>query len=239
MEYDIIGFCSENYRGCYNFSIESWLATNARKIYVYTDGWTDDTRNGRIEFINISQKDTEWVVNTGKKVDCMLDYWNREGTLDNFCFLDMDNYVVSDLAEVFDMIETIGLTRIYTRTTSAGNVFFIKNEISKKFLDDWSIKQEEHKQSKDWTGHHGTAYDQWSLHELTAKDLNIHNNEKVTVNQYKITSLVNEIWNCEHDDIDLWCRMISQNKSKLLHFKMGRWSDERLVNRIKHIISQY
>ena len=239
MKYDIIGFCSENYKACYDFSIQSWLATNARKIYIYTDGWSDDTQDGRVEFINISQKDIEWVVNTGKKVDCMLDYWNREGTLDNFCFLDMDNYVVSDLAEVFDMIETIGLTRIYTRTTSAGNVFFTKNEISKKFLDEWYIKQKEWKESKDWTGHHGTAYDQWSLHELTAKDLNIHNNEKVTVNQYKITSLVNEIWNCEHDDIDLWCRMISQNKSKLLHFKMGRWSDERLVNRIKHIISQY
>jgi hypothetical protein len=232
MEYDIIGFCSENYKGGYEFSIESWLATNARKIYIYTDGWSDDTRNGRIEFINITQKDTEWVVNTGKKVDCILDYWNREGTLDNFCFLDVDNLIVSDISEVFDMIETVGLTRIYTRTTSAGNVFFTKNNLSKKFLDEWAVKQEEHKQSKDWTGHHGTAYDQWSLHELTKNDID-------NANVYKITSLDEKIWNCEHDSIDAWCQLILQNRCKLLHFKMERWKNAKLVNYIKNILKTY
>jgi len=239
MKYDIIGFCSENYKACYDFSIESWLATNARKIYIYTDGWDDDTRNGRIEFINITQKDTEWVINTGKKVDCILDYWTREGTLDNFCFLDVDNFIVSDITEVFNMIKTIGLTRIYTRTTSAGNVFFKKNNISKKFLDEWAVKQEEHKQSKNWSGHHGTAYDQWSLHEIASRDLNIHKKYDVTENQYKITSLTNEIWNCEHDNANTWMQMIADNKCKILHFKMGYWRNQNLVRAIKNIIDTY
>jgi hypothetical protein len=232
MKYDIIGFCSENYKACFEFSIQSWLATDARKIYMYTDGWTDNTYDGRIEYINITQKDTEWVVNTGKKADCILDYWEREGTLNNFCFLDVDNYIVSDISEVFEMIETIGLTRIYTRSTSSGNMFFTKNDISKKFLNEWYKKQEEWKHSKDWTGHHGTAYDQWSLHELTKNDID-------NANEYKVTSLVNEVWNCEHDDIDTWCQLISKNRCKLLHFKMGRWRNINLVNKIKHIISQY
>ena len=59
IQYDIIGFCSENYKACDQFSIESWLATKARKIYIYTDGWTDDNRGGRIVFVNITEKESE------------------------------------------------------------------------------------------------------------------------------------------------------------------------------------
>ena len=140
IQYDIIGFCSENYKACYQFSIESWLATKARKIYIYTDGWTDDNRGGRIVFVNITEKDTSWINNVGKKLDCILDYWDRGDSIDNFCFLDVDNYITSDITEIFEVNKTIGLTRINTPVTvSAGNVFITKNEISKRFLDDWKI----------------------------------------------------------------------------------------------------
>jgi len=235
MKYDILGFCSENYTDCYKFSIESWLATNARKIYIYTDGWEGDTKDGRIVFVNITQKDTNWINNVGKKLDCILDYWEREDSIDNFCFLDVDNYITSDISEVFETIKTIGLTRIDLphKTVSAGNVFLIKNNLSKKFLHEWKALQESHRESQNWPKDHwGVAYDQTSLHELTWNDIN-------NTNEYQITSLVSKIWNCEHNIDKHWLDKIKTNKCKILHFKAHKWKDKKLVDEIKSIVANY
>tara|TARA_E500000305_G_scaffold94884_2_gene84031 strand:+ start:1493 stop:2983 length:1491 start_codon:yes stop_codon:yes gene_type:complete len=234
-QYDILGFCSENYKDCFDFSIKSWLSTNARKIYIYTDGWTDDTQDDRIKFIDITEKDSNWINNVGKKLDCIIDYWDREDSIDNFCFLDVDNYITSDISEIFEINKTIALTRIDLphKTVSAGNVFFNKNKISKKFLFDWKKLQDKHKIEKSWDKNHwGVAYDQTSLHELTWADIKGNN-------EYKITSLDSKIYNCEHNSNHFWVEKIKESKSKILHFKAKKWQDEKLVQEIKKIIENF
>ena len=235
MTYDIITYCSENYKDCFNFSIDSWLKTNARRIYIYTDGWSDDRFDNRVQFINISDKESNWVENVGKKLICIDDYWYRSDTCNYFCFLDMDNYITADISEIFENTTTVSLTRIDLphKTVSAGNVFFFKNDLSREFLDKWIQLQNEHRISTKYHEHYrGVAHDQTSLHELTWNDLR-------GANRYNIVSLVSHIYNAEHNDFWHHKNKVTQYKSKIIHFKDQRWKNQQFVNEMKDIISKF
>jgi hypothetical protein len=230
MQYDIIGFCSENYKECYEFSIDSWLSTDARKIFIYTDGWSDETQDDRVQFVNIKEKETDWVKNVGNKITCINDYWKREDSIDDFCFLDVDNYITRDMTHIFEKNKTVGLTRIGMsgKTVSSGNVFLKKNPITRKFLDDWLILQEEHRVKGNWRSNQ-VAYDQSSIHNMTLRDIS-------GPNQYQITSFDGNVYNSEDDNNTLWLQKIAQYKPVLLHFKANRWKDKDLFKQIKPLI---
>lgn len=70
-EYNIISYCSENYKDCFFFSIDSWINTNASKIFIYTDGWSLENFNEKVQFIPFFSKTENWVDNTSNKVLCV------------------------------------------------------------------------------------------------------------------------------------------------------------------------
>jgi len=233
--YDIITYCSENYKNCFEFSIKSWIESDVRKIYVYTDGWSDESLSEKLVFVNISEKTDDWVKNVGKKIMCVNHYWNLLDSVDCFCFLDMDNYITAPFGEVFDSIQSVGLTRIDLphKTVSAGNVFIRKNEISRKFVDAWESLQTEHQSTKSYhNGYRGVAHDQTSLHDLTWEDLR-------GSNQYKITSLASHTYNSEAGRETDHLMKVRDHKSKIIHFKDHRWKNPGFVNAMMTIISQF
>tara|TARA_Y100000385_G_scaffold246985_1_gene266684 strand:+ start:2053 stop:2763 length:711 start_codon:yes stop_codon:yes gene_type:complete len=234
MQYDIIAFCSENYRGCYEFSINSWLDTKVRKIFIYTDGWEDVDQDDRVVFVNLTDnKESDWVKNVGHKITCINDYWDRVDSIDDFCFLDVDNYITRDITHIFEHNKTVGLTRIGMRgkTVSSGNVFLKKTPSTRKFIDDWLKLQEEHKVKGKWKNNQ-VAYDQSSIHNLTIEDIS-------GPRQYSITSFSGDIYNSEDDHNPTWIEKIKHFKPYLLHFKANRWKDANLFKRIKLIVDDF
>jgi hypothetical protein len=146
-EYSIFTMCSKNYKDAYEFVINSWLKSSAKKIYIYTDdpGWK--SKNDRVSIVNLFKETTDdWLTNTGRRA-----FVGKEAAASisgDLIFLDIDCFLVKDLGYMFDKYDfDFAVTRLFNMETdvSAGMYLFRNTEKNRKFFDLWI----EH-QNKNW-----------------------------------------------------------------------------------------
>ena len=141
-EYSIFSMCTKNYRDAYEFVIDSWLKTKARKIYIYTDdeNWKSD--NSRIKIIRLFDESDDWLVNVGRKFMVAKDVVKFNDEL--LMFIDIDCYFVNDVGYIFDKYDfDFAVTRLYKMDTeiNSGLYFFHNTKHNRKFIDDWNTDQ--------------------------------------------------------------------------------------------------
>ncbi len=142
--YSIFTLCSKNYRDAYDFVIDSWLRTNAKNIYVYTDdpNWKSD--NERVKIIKLFDKEsTDWLVNVARKYKVAgnaMKYGDEA-----LMFLDIDCYIVNDIGYLFDKYDfDFAVTRLLRKriAINSGLYLFRNTKHNKRFVSDWAVEQE-------------------------------------------------------------------------------------------------
>lgn len=168
--YSIITLCTKNYRKAYNFVIDSWLRTDAERIYVYTDDPEWKSNNDRVEIVHYFRPSDDWLLNVGKKVFCCMDSIKRQ-LADNFIFLDIDCYITAELGNLFNPYFDIAATRVDEPRldTSTGFFCFRNNEIIKKFFFQWQADQETVRKNRRGIKEGCGAYEQIAFSELIRK----------------------------------------------------------------------
>ena len=122
MGYMIYSLCSANYRDAFDFVIDSWLASDAGHIRIYTDdpSWKDD----RVELKCMFEPSTDWLVNAARKSNATLDAVQTISA-ENIVFLDIDCLLTGDIGHVFEKDFDIAVTRLEREFCSNG-VFFMR-----------------------------------------------------------------------------------------------------------------
>jgi hypothetical protein len=141
-EYSIFSVCTKNYRDAYEFSIDSWLRTDVKYIYIYTDDpdWKSD--NDRVKIIKLFGETDDWLTNIGRKVDAV-----RHAVTfgdERLIFMDIDCYLVNDIGYVFDVYDfDFAVTRLHRTNidVSSGIYFFLNTPANRKFIDVWDREQ--------------------------------------------------------------------------------------------------
>lgn len=140
--YSIFSVCTKNYRDAYEFSIDSWLRTGVKNIYIYTDDANWKSNNDRVKIIKLFDETDDWLTNIGRKVDAVRDVV-RFGD-ERLIFMDIDCYLVNDIGYVFDVYDfDFAVTRLHRTNidVSSGIYFFLNTERNRKFIDAWGKEQ--------------------------------------------------------------------------------------------------
>jgi hypothetical protein len=234
--FDIVTFCSENYGDALDFALPSWLTkANADKIVIYTDGkvggkWKSA---GKIEFREEYDPSDDWHVWALRKPDVVRKYIKSKKDDNVFLLTDLDCYALGSWK--IKMNGWLGVMR-WDKTIDdpspkrAVSVFYGRVcENMKRFTNDWIGMTQELSQSHVHTP--GTqGFDQVAFQiavELYSKS-------------YKGIFPVNEnIYSSENDSLEKWEYLITKyrKKVKCLHFKGGRWRDQKLVDKMLGIVN--
>jgi hypothetical protein len=215
----ILSFATKSYLQAYERMIPSWL-DKAEEIVVYTDGHQFP------EYPNVRQiplaglgKDNREDAFADKIL--IIDEYFKDNPAENVAYLDMDCFVFEKFDEVFEHDFDIAGTKWDVLVGgkmrfNAGVIFFKKGEGVRVFIEDWKRKSLELKSKNTY------LYEQTALEELLNDS---HTGQKL----YKMKPLPQNIYNNRGDDNRRWKAHLSKTKAKIIHFKAGRWMDERLI----------
>ena len=162
--YSIFTVCTRNYRDASDFSIDSWLATKARHIYVYTDDPTWVAKTDRISILPVFSASDSWLINVGHKARAFRRILD-ETPCENVVFLDADCYVWSEIGGVFEKDFDLAVTRFLKGVTISSGIWFSRNnQRTKDFTNAWLKKQDEFNPAPTGSRHRiGSSYSQNSF----------------------------------------------------------------------------
>lgn len=227
-KFEIFAYCSESYRDAYDFVIKSWLSSGAEKITIYSD-YNYNSGDSRIEFINMFDKSDDWIVGTGRRLDAIRHYSDKnKGTDKNILFMDIDCLITSPIEHVWDNKDfDIGITRLfnshqYTSKTATAGLWFARLTPSYyNFIDDWLSLASTYKNEKKGIEPFRISYVQYSFTDVAMSG--------IKNNKYKILSMDERIYNSERSDLVEWYKDIKKYRPKILHFKGRRFRDNKIV----------
>ena len=232
LSYDIVTYCSQSYMQAFDRNIASWLKnTKAKNIYIYTD--TNPAKfknkNKRIIIKPMFKKCNDWIINVGKKTECILDYLVLTDSK-NFAFIEMDCMIFEDFGEVFMSDMDISVTRMfseesYTHATITCGVWFANiNDNTKQFFNHWHIQSNKYKEAGIGVYAGLIAYDQLSFTDMI---------RPAFINKtMKVNPLNEKIYNCEHSKMDILIDIIIKKRPKIIHFKGGKFKNQEYVETI-------
>lgn len=143
MDYDIFTICTKNFKDAYDFVIDSWLLTDVKKIYIYTDDKLWISKNNRVEIVSVLKETTDWMKIIGNKSMVCRDMLKFKH---NTIFLDIDCFLTDDLGHIFKQDFDFAVTRLITENpqlrVSTGIIFMKYNKKLFEFMNDWILKQE-------------------------------------------------------------------------------------------------
>lgn len=230
MPFEIVTYCSENYKDSLDFTLPSWLTNSlASKITIYTDSNKIKSENKKIQVIPFFPKDDDWVVNVGRKTSCIVNYLqtNHEP---NFAFLESDCYVLSDFSEIFLEDFDLAVTRMFSKelhtyaTITSGVWFTHSSPKAIQILKDWNTISKQYYQHNIGINRNTIAYDQLSFTDLIRP--------LYAKNEANIYPLEEDIYNSEHSKLENWIIKLKKTKPKILHFKGQKFRDKRLVHTV-------
>lgn len=137
-EYMIFSMCSGNYRDAYDFVIDSWLATDASCVRIYTDDkqWRDE----RVEIVSMFEPSSDWLVNAARKA-VVTEHAVHHSDVENIVFLDIDCLLTGGVGHVFELDFDIAVTRLEREFCSNG-VFFMRASKVHDFVFAYALAQE-------------------------------------------------------------------------------------------------
>lgn len=220
--YLIITLCTKNYRKAYDFVIDSWLRTDAERIYVYTDDSEWKSNNDRVEIVHYFIPSDDWLLNVGKKVFCCLAAIKILDT-DNFIFIDIDCYITAKLGDIFDHDFDIAATRVDEPKldTSTGFFCFRNNERLRKFFLRWQADQETARRKRRGVKEGCGAYEQIAFSELLRK---MRKNGEL-----KVLSLNADWYNRKTRLALINHQALKDKRLKVLHFYTKSFLDEKCI----------
>lgn len=229
-DFEIFAYCSENYLDAYEFVIDSWLATSATKITIYTD-FDLKPKNKRIEIINMFPKSEDWIVGTGRRLDIIKHFSEKnKNTGKNVLFMDIDCYIVRDIGYVFSKSFDIGITRLYPRgsysnkTATAGLWFARMTEGYSKFINDWDKLAKQYYSRGKGIKPHLISYVQYSFTDISHMG--------IKTKAYNILALEERMYNSEHSVTKDWIDLVKRYGPDILHFKGRRFRKAGIVDQI-------
>lgn len=241
--FDIVSYCSLNYKDAYDFVIDSWIKNSlCNNITIYTDGDLIKSNNPKVKIIKLFNKySNDWLIGTGRRLDALKHYINSKPQCDFFCFFDIDCYVVKPFVEIFDIMKPffdLTVTRLFPRTenssiTSTAGLFFIKNnQAGCDFISDWKLLSDKYKQEKRGVEPYKISHVQYAFTKMVMQGYDLRK-------MYKVYVASEKIYNSENSIDSRWLKEIERNHPKILHFKGRRWRNQNLVKRIFSIVDQY
>jgi len=225
--FEIFAYCSRNYEDSYRFVINSWtVPDNVTKVTIYTD-WNLKETNPKVEIINMFPESNSWIVGTGRRLDVIKDYSDRnKGQNKNVLFLDIDCYLVSDISEVFTREFDIAITRLFSgegyanRTATAGLWFAKLTPGYYNFIEDWFKRAEQLKTAGYGVEDHRISYVQYSFTDVA----------RMQTSRYSVLPIDEKVYNSEHSDERTWYNLIRKHKPKILHYKGRRFRDPKITS---------
>ena len=227
MSFDIVTYCSHNYKDALNFVLPSWLGkSGCDNIWIYTDGFeTEWSQNERIEICDDFEKSDSWVENVGRLPWAAYNYFHKESRLrrkKDFCLMGVDCLATGDWLEAFEGTNWITCTR----EKKPVNIFWAKNcEKTLYFINAWLGLSNFYRANNQYVEPYYAAYDQKSFgHLIKLCD--------------GVRWLNKNIWANEENNLEQWLDNVRahKNKIKMLHFKGRRWHDKELIEKILNII---
>lgn len=224
MSYNIITYCSKTYLPCLKQSINTWLNTGAQQIFVYSDGIPKLFSNEEVVVKNIFEPTKLRSVNCFRKAIALKHHMDNYKHL-NIVLLDVDCFVFGELGSVFDDNFDIAVTctkspvKRKINDINAGVLFVKHSHLTEEFVDDWSEKAEDFRQSQ--------SQDQEWLNRVVKKNkhLIVHVLDQKCYNHYPHINLPQNIAN--------WINDIEKcDEIKIIHMAFGLWKSIELVNSI-------
>lgn len=228
MEYHIVTYCSSNYWQALESSISSWLDSDAQTVNVYTD-WDPTTHPGLTIHSTFDSCD-DYGTNCVRKSEALLDFCLKNPDKRHIIMLDIDCYILNNLAEAFkEECFDVGVTvyanlkpRQRLRNVSAGVLFVNNTPQARKFLLQWINNQK-----LDY--HQTRGRDQRNLSLLLYKNplgIRIHQFDYSVWNAHPMTKI----------DVQHLCDWVEtlDKDCKILHLAFGLWKNKQLIGRLVH-----
>jgi len=227
--YEIFAYCSKNYQDAFDFVVPSWIRhESVSKVTVYTD-WNYKYKNDKVEIIHMFDKrSSDWITGTGRRLDVIKDYSEKNrGTNKNVLFLDIDCYIVKDVAEVFQYDFDIAISRLNSKeshanqTATAGLWFARLTPGYYNFIEDWFSAATEFKSLGIGLKKHLISYVQYSFTKVA----------RANTPRYHVLPIDENVYNSEHTLESKWYDKIKKFNPKILHYKGRRFRDEKMVEK--------
>ena len=224
--YEIFAYCSKNYQDAFDFVVPSWTQFDSvSKVTVYTD-WDYTYDDPKVEVIKMFDVSEDWIVGTGRRLDIIKHFSDmNKGTNKNVLFLDIDCYMVKDVAEVFQYDFDIAITRLNSKeghahnTATAGLWFARLTTGYYDFIDSWFDTAAELKGQGVGMRAHFISYVQYSFTNVARSD----------TKKYHVLAIDENVYNSEHSTVSKWYDKIIKFKPKILHYKGRRFRDAEMV----------
>ena len=253
--YSIFTVCTQDYRDASDFSMDSWLATTARHIYVYTDDPTWVAKTDRVSILPITSRmmtrtrrrrnrqlrksrstfaSYVWLMHVGLKAlafQRVLDETSGE----NVVFLDADCYVLSDIQDVFEQDFDLAVVRFLEGITISSGVWFSRNnQNTKYFSSHWLKKQDEFKNAG-FGSFRQSSYSQNAFDSVLrrAYEDGVCRILKLPFDMYSL-----KVKDCSELPADKALRVKNlllenlRKKPKILHFYNNSYRNEQLKNEV-------
>jgi hypothetical protein len=234
LTYDIVSYCSSDYKDAYEFIVPTWLKnTKAKNIVIYTDS-DFQPLDPRVEIRKDFLPSNDWLVGTGRRIDALQKYLDSKPTADYFVFFDIDCYVVRPFEELFDIMERhfdITLTRLAGRNehsggTATAGVFFAKNnENVRKFASDWKIVADRYKLEGKGIVKHKVSFAQYSFTYLVTAAFDLRKS-------YTVYIASERVYNFETNNDNEWGDGITKYNPSVIHLKGRGWRNQTIMGQV-------
>lgn len=229
--FHLVTVAGKSYGDCLRRFLPTWVKNSgAETITVFSDAKIDGLPP-EVEIRTDMEIGTTWIDGCMAKAEALVRL-ARERTPGERCvFLDADCAVLRDLRPFAVGREDLALTRLavdpaaYPRcagTCSSGALAFTINDRTKSFLNLWAEVQGAYARNGHGVKSGKVAADQYALTDLA----------RGRACGVTIRAMDEHVWNNAPDLFDeAWLEDIAKHRAAVLHFKGGRWRDEKLVRR--------
>jgi len=208
-------------------SLKNWLASDAHKIYIYTDKCIDKQLEvkGHVTIDFRFEPTDDFGTNCARKV-LSLEHFIQNDPYTDVLFLDADCRIVGKVDHMFDTAFDIGVTvypevdrKHQLNNVSAGALFLTPSQDASDFVSEWAKEQ---KQTN------GPCRDQASLSKVAKRmdsssstniarfDCDIHNHHPRTGNPAEVAQFL--------DTIDQYGTHMN-----IIHLAHGTWKNDAIV----------
>jgi len=242
ISFDIVSYCSENYKDAYEFVVGSWIKNSlCNSIFIFTDTDNIKSCDPKVKVIKIFDRSDDWLVGTGRRIDAVKNFAMNNPKCPMFAFLDIDCYIVKPFIEVFQIMENffdVAVTRMAGRnemthgTANAGVWMLKNNQAGLQFINDWQTTAIRYRQEKKGVIPHKVSYAQYSFTKVATDGFDGRK-------PYKTLIISEKLYNNENQNDIKWIEDISKYKSSVVHFKARRWRQPDLVRKVFNAIKEY
>lgn len=213
MKHYIITYCNESYKPCLDKFIHTWKKESDVVVYTDSPNFGEQIFDEPVE---------SWKDNVTRKI-LTIEYALHNLKAKHITYLDADCMVRGDFTEVYKNPGDVIISRMVRRKDrphgeqeiNAGVIFLKNNKNTKQLVEEWFDLAEKYYPTDRY--HEQTALSHLCLDAFDG------------LKPYTCNVVSERIYNCEHDEVPEFRKIIDKYNPKILHFKNGWWKDDKLV----------